>query len=168
MWAGWDLRHGVSAGAMTTKAAFNAEEWATLVQAPMLAAMRVVAATRGGTIRESFAVAQTYAKARQQHGASELLDEVVASPPALDAASVKGGDIAGSSDQRLREAAGLVQEKATPEEAESYKQFVLSLARAAAEAHREGGILGMGGQQVSPDEQKALDEIAQTLGVPAS
>jgi hypothetical protein len=149
---------------MTTKAAFNAEEWATLVQAPMLAAMRVVAASRGGTIRESIAVGQTYAKARQEHGASELLDELVASAPALDSTSVQGGDIAGSSDERLRAALAALEGKATADEVESYKQFVLNLARAAAQAHREGGFLGVGRQQVSPEEQKALDEIAVTLG----
>lgn len=40
---------------------------------------------------------------------------------------------------------------------------MLSLAEAAANAHREGGILGVGGKRVSDAEQAALDEIAATL-----
>lgn len=41
---------------MTTKASFNAEEWATIAEAPILAGMRVAAAERGGTLRETLAV----------------------------------------------------------------------------------------------------------------
>ena len=151
---------------MTKKAEFNAEEWSTVVEGPLLAGVRVVAASRGGTIRESLAMGKVYTEARQQQGASELLDELVASPPAIDSARVQGagGDIASVSAQRIREAVQLVNDKATPEEADAYKRFVLSVAEAAANAHREGGFLGVGGQQVSDAEKAALDEIAATLG----
>lgn len=150
---------------MTKKAEFNADEWTTLVEGPMLAGMRVVTAGRGGTIRETIAMAQTYAQARAKHGESELLDDLVASPPAMDPSRVKGmGDLATAATSRLREAVALLEAKATPEEVQAYKAFVLSLGRAAAEAHREGGFLGVGGSQVSETEQAALDEIAATLG----
>ena len=149
---------------MTKKADFNAEEWSTVVEAPLLAGMWVIAAERGGTLRESVALGKTYAQARQQHGASELLDEVVASPPSVDAQNLRAaGDINTLSTQRLREAARLVEQKASAEEAEAYRRFVLSVAQAAADAHKEGGFLGVGGQPVSPAEQAALDEIASTL-----
>ena len=36
---------------MTTKADFNAEEGATIADAPLVAAMSVAAAERGGTLR---------------------------------------------------------------------------------------------------------------------
>ena len=60
--------------------------------------------------------------------------------------------------QHLRDAVGLLQQKATPEEVEDYKRFVLNLAEKVAQAHREDG------QQVSPAEQSAIDEITATLG----
>ncbi len=66
---------------MTKKADFNAEEWSKVVEGPLLAGIRVITADRGGTIRESLAMGQVYAHARQQQGASELLDELVATPP---------------------------------------------------------------------------------------
>src|SRR5437016_4827343 len=69
---------------MTKKADFNAEEWSTLVEAPLLAGMRLVKAPRGGTIRESMALGKAYGAAREKHGENELLDEIVASPPAID------------------------------------------------------------------------------------
>ena len=44
---------------MTTKADFNAEAWASVVEAPLLAGMKLVVAERGGTLRESLAVGKT-------------------------------------------------------------------------------------------------------------
>jgi hypothetical protein len=151
---------------MTGKAEFNAEEWQTVVEGPVLAGLRVVAASRGGTIRESLAVAKVYAAAREKQDDSELLDALVASPPAVDAHEVRerGGDIATVSSDRLREALRLLGEKATPEEVEEYKAFVVEVARTAAEAHKEGGFIGIGGKPISEEEQAALDEIQTVLG----
>jgi hypothetical protein len=146
------------------KADFNADEWSTVVEAPMLGGLRVVAASRGGTIRESLAVGRVYAEARKSQGGSELLDELVSSPPAVDAQRLQGGgDIAGMCTERLGEALRLVSEKGSPDDVEEYKGFVLAVARAAAEAHKEGGFAGIGGKQVSEEEQRALDDLQQVL-----
>jgi hypothetical protein len=151
---------------MTKKADFNAEEWSTIVEGPLLAGMRVITASRGGTIRESIAMGQTYAHARRQHGESELLDDLVSAPPAMDPGRLgSAGDIGSVSTVRLRDALRLLEQKATPEEVEAYKRFVLAVAEAAAKAHREGGVLGIGGKDVSETEQAALDEIAAILQV---
>jgi hypothetical protein len=153
---------------MTKKADFNAEEWTTVVEAPLLAGLRVVAAERGGTIRESLAIGRVYAAARQKHGDSELLDELVASPPAMDQERVRAaGDVSAASEQSLRGAIEILQQKATAEDVEAYRRFVLDVARAAAEAHKEGGFAGVGGKQVSEAEQAALDAVAATLGTSA-
>jgi hypothetical protein len=153
---------------MTKKADFNAEEWSTVVEGPVFAGMRVIAADRGGTIRESIAMGRVYTEARQQHGDSELLDELVSSQPSIDRARAQqqGGDIAALTKERLSEAMRIVEEKATPEEVDAYKKFVMTVAQAAAAAHKEGGFLGIGGKQVSESEEKALDEISLTLGAP--
>ena len=152
---------------MTRRADFNADEWATVVEAPLLAAMRVVTAARGGTIRESLAIVQTYGKARQEHGQSELLDDLASSPPAMDPNRVQqAGDISQVSTERLREAVQLLNDKASPDEVDAYKRFVLTVAEAAANAHKEGGFMGVGGKRVSEGEQAVLDEIAATLQLP--
>ena len=152
---------------MTTKADFNAEEWTTLVEVPLLAGMGVVAAERGGTLRESLAIGKTYAAARQHQGASSLLDEIVASPPALDASRLRagGGDVQQLATTRLRDAVTLVEAKASADEAQAYKHFVVTVAEAVANAHREGGFAGIGGKPVSDAEQAALDSIRSTLGL---
>jgi hypothetical protein len=150
---------------VTSKADFNAEEWTTVVEGPVLAGMRVVAAHRGGTIRESLAVAKVYAAAREAQGDSELLDALVSSPPAVDSQQIRasGGDIKSASEERLREALRILGEKATPEEVEQFKRFVMEVGEAAAKAHKEGGFIGIGGKPVSPEEQAALDEIQALL-----
>jgi hypothetical protein len=153
---------------MTQKADFNAEEWSTIVDGPLYAGMRVISADRGGTLRESLAMGRVYQDARQHHGESELLDELVKSPPAIDPDRVReaGGDVAALTSKQLSEAISLLEHKATPEEVDAYKRFVMTLAQAVASAHKEGGFLGIGGKEISDAENQALDEISKSLGAP--
>jgi hypothetical protein len=101
---------------MTRKADFNAEEWSTVVEGPVYAGMRVVAADRGGTLRETLALARAYQEARASHGDSELLDELVKSPPSIDPDQLRGagGNIAAVASERLREAMGILEAKRRP------------------------------------------------------
>ena len=153
---------------MTRKADFNAEEWSTVVDGPLYAGMRVIGAERGGTIRETLAMSRVYQEARQGHGESELLDELVKSPPSIDQERVReaGGNLAGLTTQALRNAMSILEAKATPDEVDAYKTFVMTVAQAAAGAHKEGGFLGIGGTQISDAENQALDEISTALGPP--
>jgi hypothetical protein len=153
---------------MTTRADFNAEEWSTVVDGPLYAGLRVIAASRGGTLRETLAMGHVYQEARGQHGQSELLDELIKSPPSIDPDRVREaqGDISALVSQQLRNAIGIVQAKSTAAETDSYKKFVMTVAQAVAGAHKEGGFLGIGGQQISDAENQALDEISAALGPP--
>jgi hypothetical protein len=153
---------------MTRKADFNAEEWSTVVDGPLYAGMRVISADRGGTLRESLAMGRAYQEARQHHGESELLDELVKSPPSIDPDRVReaGGNVAAVTSQQLGDAMRILEEKATPAESDAYKKFVMTVAQAVAQAHKEGGILGIGGKQISDAENQALDEISAALGAP--
>jgi hypothetical protein len=144
---------------MTTKSEFNGDEWERVTRAPALAGVMVALADRGGSFRESLALGKAYAAARSE-GGSELLEELVASPPSLNPESVKQPD---QIPEQIREAVRTVEEKATPEEAEEYRQFLLRLADIVAHAHKEGGVLGIGGKEVSPEEQAALDRLSNTL-----
>jgi hypothetical protein len=146
---------------MTTKSEFNGEEWERVARGPVLAGVMVALADRGGSFRESLALGKAYAAAKRDDGGTELLKELVASPPSLDRES------AGQPDQipeQIREAVRIVDEKATPEEAEEYRQFILRLADVVAHAHKEGGVLGIGGKEVSEEEQAALDLLSSTVG----
>jgi hypothetical protein len=153
---------------MTTKAEFNAEEWERVAQAPALAGLLVITAERGGTIRESVALGRAYAEARRD-GGSELLEQVAATAPQVEPASLGPADqLRQQLPDRIREAVRIVKEKATPEEAEEYRQFILRLADVVAHAHKEGGVLGIGGKEVSEQERAVLDELARALEATAT
>ena len=145
---------------MTRKADFNAEEWAVVAGAPLLSAMMVIAAGRGGSMRESVAVARAYAEAREQHE-GELMSALLAGSPASTVQRPAGSEGLGEqATATLREAVSILERVATQDEVVEYKRFVFSLAESAARAHKEGGFLGIGGQEVSAEEQAALDQIA--------
>lgn len=151
---------------MTGKADYTEEEWKLLREAPTSAGMLVIQADRGGTIRESFSMAKAYTDARKDHGASQLLDDVTSEKPEVDRTRFESAeDLRTSLLQHIRDAVSLLQEKATPEEVDDYRRFLMNVANRVAEAHREG-FLGMSGERVSEAEQQAVDEIAEASGAP--
>jgi hypothetical protein len=146
---------------MTGKADFTEEEWKLLLEGPPSAGLIVVSAQRGGTFREAFAIGKAYTEARKQHGDSELLDEIVAAKPERDHTRYHSyEELKQAGLQHLRDAVALLGQKATPEEVDDYRRFVLDLSGRVANAHREGG------QQVSDAERAAIDEISASLGGP--
>ena len=153
---------------MTRKADFNAEEWSKVVDGPLYAGMRVISAERGGTLRETAAMGRVYQEARERQGANELLDELIKTPPSIDPERIRnaGQDIGSLTTQELRDAMAILEAKATSAEVDDYKVFVMTVAQAAASAHKEGGFLGIGGKPISDAENQALDEISHALGAP--
>jgi hypothetical protein len=146
---------------MTGKADFTQQEWDLVLEGPPSAGMIVVTAQRGGTIRETLAIAKAYVEARQQHGESELLDEIVAAKPEIDHTRYHSvAELRQHGLQHLRDAIELLERKATPGEVEGYRRFVLALADKVASAHREGG------ESVSDAERAAIAEISTSLGNP--
>ena len=144
---------------MTTKAAFSPEEWEAVLEAPSTAGMIVITASHGGTFRETIAMSKAYAEARAQHGESELLDEVVAAKPKVDHTRYHSPEeLRDSGLGHLRDVAALLETKATSEEVEEYRRFVLAVADKVANAHREHG------QSVSPAEEQAIQQISAALG----
>jgi hypothetical protein len=139
---------------MTTKADFTEEEWNQVLEGP-------TTAERGGTFRETFAMAGAYTDARKEHGASELLDEIVTHRPKTDRIKahskeeLKDGYL-----DELRAAVALVTEKATPAELGDYRLFVVALAKKVAAAKKEKGSE----DGVTAAEAAAIVEIESALG----
>lgn len=144
---------------MTTKSDFTEQEWNTVLQGPPTAGMIVITAQHGGTFRETFAMSKAYVEAREQHGASQLLDEIVAAKPHLDHSRYRSPEeLRQHGLEHLREAVSLIEQKATDSEVDDYRRFVLTLAEKVAHAHREHGV------DVSEAERAAIDEISASLG----
>ncbi|TMK78298.1 MAG: hypothetical protein E6G45_06980 [Actinobacteria bacterium] len=147
---------------MTEKADFTEDDWRIVLEGPPTAGMIVVTAQRGGTFRETLAIAKAYVEARKHHGESELLDEIVSAKPEIDHIRYHSAEeLKEHGLQHLRDAVELLARKATPEELDDYKRFVLNVADKVANAHREGG------ESVSADEHAAIEAIAASLGTAA-
>jgi hypothetical protein len=149
---------------VTGKADFTEEEWKTVLEAPPSAGLLVIASDRGGSIRESFSMAKAYTEARKDHGDSELLDEIVNAKPEADHTryhspeELKAGTV-----KHITDAVELLKAKATPEELEEYKKFIVALANRVAEARKEG-FMGLSGDRVSDEEREGIDAITEALG----
>jgi hypothetical protein len=144
---------------MTGKADFTDEEWKDILQGPPTAGTIVAMAQRGGTFRESISMAKAYGEARREHGESELLDEIASTRPEVDRTRYHSvEELKANGLQHLRETVELLERKATAEEVDDYRRFVLSLSQRVAEAHKEQG------ERVSEAETAALTEVAEALG----
>jgi hypothetical protein len=141
---------------MTDKADFTAEEWELVREGPPTAGMVALTAERGGSFRESWALAKAYTEARKEHGESELLDALVAEKPDLKRYKTPE-ELEAQGLGRLTEAVTLLEQKATPGEVLAYKKFALDAAEQVAEAHKEGD------RPVSEGERAAIEKIAASL-----
>ena len=111
--------------------------------------------------REAFAMAKAYTEARQEHGSSELLDEIVAHRPETDRAKAHSPEeLKEHGLQNIRDAVALLAAKATPAELGDYRLFVVSLAKRVAAAKKEKGSE----DGVSAAEATAIGEIETALG----
>ena len=65
--------------------------------------------------------------------------------------------------QRATEANALLTAKAEQADAETYKHWLVEIAESVVGAASTGGVLGIGGEQVTDSEREFRDELAKTL-----
>jgi transcription antitermination factor NusG len=155
---------------MTSKQDFTDEEWIRVRRAPLVAGVAISLADPGGPIEVAKETMATLRSATLPPSQEELLAAV-----ALDLQAVTQhkqnplGDFKPRGGQQvleeLREVNELVTAKATPEEGQAFRRWLLVAAQAAADAGKEGGFMGFGGEQVSAGEQRMLDQVRATLGM---
>jgi hypothetical protein len=150
---------------MTTKADFNGEEWDQIAEAPALAGLIVITASRGGTIRETLEMGKAYASAQKAHATGDLMGELVSGAPRVDPKQFQSKeDLRARGLGKISEAVGLVRDRATLDELVDYREFILDLAQHVAERDKSGGFLGIGGERVSGQEEAAIADITAALG----
>ena len=168
---------------MTTQSNFTTEEWALLLKAPYAAALAIMAADPSGArgvINETLAISEAWEEANARSPKDALVNALflsLATDEAIQAArndwdairlsrrsSPAAEENAASGIERCRQAWALAEQKASPEEAEAYRQLVMSVARTVASAAREGRT-GLFGPAISAAEQAALEKIAAALGL---
>jgi hypothetical protein len=160
---------------MTAKADFTEDEWTRLKRAPFVAGFAISLADPGGPIeavKETAATLRTVVDAARSAGHGELVDalarEVEADARARENPlhgfkPSKGANAGVEILDELREVNRIASEKATPEEATELREWLLSAAKNAAEAAKEGGFLGFHAVRVSEGEQQMLDRLGEVL-----
>ena len=144
---------------MTGKADFTPEEWQTVLEGPPSAGLFVATAQPGGTFRESLSIGKAYIDARKEHGESQLLDEIATTKPEMDRSrAASPEELKQHNLDNVRQAITLLKTKASDEEVEEYRKFILGLAEHVAEARKEG-FMGLSGERVSDAERAAIGEI---------
>jgi hypothetical protein len=150
---------------MTEKADFDAASWERISGAPAIAAMYVITAEKGGTIRESMAVGKVYAEAREKSTGSPLVDEIVASLSSVTPNQFENKEqFRAQAIPQIEEAVGLLAGKAVEADVAACRDFILELARRVADADKSGGLLGIGGERETSSETAAIEELRSALG----
>ena len=155
---------------MTSKQDFTDEEWTRIRRAPLVAGVAISLADPGGPIEMAKETMATLRSATLPPSQEELLAAVALD---LQAATQHKqnplGDFKPRAGQQVLEELKAVNElvtaKATPEEGQAFRRWLLVAAQAAADAGKEGGFMGFGGEQVSAGEQRMLDQVRATLGM---
>lgn len=160
---------------MSKKKDYTAEEWKTLVTAPVAAGLVISLSDVSGPVglaKEAFAVAKGVAESTSDTS-SELIKAIAESmssqasrPEMADVLRGETQNVRQGATELCKQASAIVTQK-SPAEADGYKQWLVSLAQRTAEASKEGGFLGFGGTLISEEETAALKAFAIALGVSA-
>jgi len=158
---------------MATQKDFTADEWKNVTAAPFMAGLIVTMADLSGLVgitKEAAAVGKVIMESAT-NSSSELIRSLGESfksgaRPELPAMPKDREQARGSFIAKCGLAASTVAAK-SPAEAQEFSAWLMSIARKAAEAAKEGGFLGFGGTQVSAQEQAALSQLGTALGVRA-
>lgn len=159
--------------------AYNNDEWLCLVETPVKVARAMMAVSPSGAIgmtQELVALRKCMTEGLQgssqpvlasirQHMQNQNTLEAIwedaghAFGDRWDAANVRKTAILS-----CQQALSLLK-KISAQDAQAYKQFVYATAFNVAQAAKEGGFMGVGGEAISTEEQTLLNEISKTLGM---
>ncbi len=163
---------------MTLKDRFPADDRSKVLETPMLAGFAITAAHRGAlnsAVLERGAIAEskkTPAADRGQGSLAHAVGEAYKTSEGRSAATVgvksivKGKRPAEASEaavRRLAETFAMI-ERTAPDQAATFRQFLIETATKTAEASTEGGFLGFGGEKISEAEHKTLSDLKVDLG----
>ena len=160
---------------MTSRTDFNDEEWQRLGRAPFVAGMAISFADPGGPIeavKETNAALRTVLQAAEggAHGdlvhavATDVAEQARHRHNPMAGFKPRGADARQEIEDELRAVNDLLVAKATPEEADQFREWLKQAAQASALAAKEGGFMGFKAERVSEGEQKMLERLGAIFG----
>lgn len=159
---------------MSLKESFTPEEWLKVMNGPGRAGAAVVAASPSGLtglIAEAQAIAGAVRHSVSKQGRTPLMEAMAAdllgtppNPKDLPQANAKNlEEVKAQSIEGVRQAVWLVGSKTSPEDTAAYKEMLLEVVEKTAEAAKEGGFLGIGGQQINDKERAVMTELQEVI-----
>lgn len=171
---------------MSFEQRFTEEERLLLASAPVMIGSSMAFAESSGlaTIKELMASAKTYMDGLKAYPDNEIIQGVLPNLEDRKEAMADAKEFREQATARIKEKGidsqekmrellladtnainALLIEKASPEEAAEFKEWIMLVAANVAKAAKEGGFLGFGGERISAAEKVLFAELAQALGV---
>ncbi|GHO58877.1 hypothetical protein [Ktedonobacter robiniae] len=164
---------------MTSRSDFTAEEWKLICHAPLSVGGAVAAASPSGlvgSIKEGTTIVNSMRQAADRHRDSQLVQDIM--PKGIGRDQIESwtntarSALSQSNAQRLRDqsieecrqVSSILQTKGTPQEAQSFKLWLLEVGQDVANAATEKGNIA--GQNISPQETQVLHDVANALNIP--
>jgi hypothetical protein len=154
---------------MTIQTDFTPEEWKQLIYTPFVAGSLVIGSDISvtGFVKEAKAMKESmmnYAAADQGLVADLIADfaKRMEAKEKFEAPKFSNEDEISAALKQISDAAAILEAKAAPEEADSFQQWVMSVAQATAEAAKEGRMFHKK-VLVSDKEKAMLERIQQAL-----
>lgn len=172
---------------MTYKDDFSEQEWFLVSSLPSMIGAAVATAGKSGffgTMKEMMASARGMMEAQAEYANNELIQSIVNQVNNKDDAKAQAEQYQQMAMEKMQEAnvktpdqlaqlvlddcytvSDLLAERAAPDEVAEYKAWAMSVGQKVAEAAKEGGFLGFGGERVSDSEEALLADVAAALNV---
>ncbi len=173
-------------GVASAASRFSDDEQLMLTMLPSIVGSAVAFSSKNGpvgTVKEMMANAKTAAAGAQTYPDNAIIGSILPHfedrAEAMEAAKemreqqltrLKESGITSKDDMKAKAIAdatavnNLLTAKAEAGEAGEYREWVMSVATAVANAAKEGGFLGIGGEQVGDGEEQTIAEIKAALG----
>ncbi|GAA5435255.1 hypothetical protein [Deinococcus aquaticus] len=162
---------------MSIKDNFTPDEWFKVMTGPGRAGAAVVASSPSGLtglVAEAKALSDAIRDGVSADTRTPLLEAIAADllrtapDPAVMPHQERARTMQDALEQSLknvRQAAWLVSAKTSPEDSAAYRQMLMSVAERTANAAKEGGFLGFGGELVNDKERAVLDDLRRLLSL---
>ncbi len=164
---------------MSTKADYTPDQWQLLLDVPPLVGTAVMVAGRSGlgSVKEALAVASGVLDAKHGYESNQLiqalLDARIKNKERSHVEQFSDNPYRGRPPEEIKEmtvdkcqqVADLLEQKSTPSEAAEFKAWAVAVGEKVANAAKEGGFLGIGGERVSAEEADVLAAVSSALGL---
>lgn len=159
---------------MASRQDFDPEDWRLIVSSPSLVGLAVSGASPSGTFgmaREMLAVGAAAADLAKTTPENRLIHDLLEDVRSDAAGELRPQGVGSIEEARswavaqLGRLPAVLAQGHAGREGDELRQWLMEVANRVAEAAREGGFLGFGGEQVSDAEKAAVAELRTVLGL---